>query len=188
MQSIPEPHLLDPDRIIDPTRGEFVADHKARSEALEKALHESCAYAEQLWQHVDALRSYLMDSLPPDPRAPEADLRAGAAPTGPDDEVGWEHWINAYSAATSVLCGPQGDSGFGLSEARAAAQIRRSAPSSRLVAAHPYSALSVAETTAETYARKDLAVSDVVRSRGRTAAVVVLVLLAARGLLPRRER
>jgi hypothetical protein len=137
MQPIPKPHLLDPDRILDNDRGDFTADHEARAELLDKALRETCAYAQQLWDTTDALRGYLLDSLPPDPRSPEGHLRPSASPTGPDDTAGWENWVTAFSSATSVLCGPHGDSGYGLSEARHAAELRRSAPNLNLVAEHP---------------------------------------------------
>jgi hypothetical protein len=137
MQPIPTPHLLDPDRVLDNDRGDFTADHEARAALLDKALHETCAYAQQLWDTTNALRAYLLDSLPPDPRSPEGHLRAGASPTGPGDAHGWESWIAAFSSATSVLCGPHGDSGYGLGEARHAAELRRSAPNLNLVADHP---------------------------------------------------
>ena len=83
-----------------------------------------------------ALRSYLLGSLPPDPRTPGLH-RTGAAPTGPDDEPGWQNWMAAYAEAHSVLAGPQGDSGFGVSEAEREAQTRRSAPSIRSTSAPP---------------------------------------------------
>lgn len=137
MQPIPTPQVLDPDRVLDNDRGDFTADHEARSKLLETALHESCSYAQQLWDTTNALRAYLMDSLPPDPRAPGAHPAVGASPTGPDDEQGWNNWVNAYAAVTSVLCGPHGDSGYGLGEARHAAELRRSAPNLTLYVDHP---------------------------------------------------
>ena len=127
---IPTPHVLNPDRLLANDRGGFgtADDHKSRADLLDKALQDSCAYAQQLWDNLDAVRHYLMDSLPPDPRSPGPHPSPSAAPTGPDDEQGWENWIAAYASVTSVLCGPHGDSGLGLHEARGAAQERRTAP------------------------------------------------------------
>lgn len=132
VQPIPQPQLLDPHRVIDERRDEFTADdHKQRADKLEHALQESCEYAQQLWEALDNVRAYLLDALPPDPRAPgDHHASGGAHPTGPDDEDGWQRWGAAYSATTSVLCGPHGDSGFGVSEATEAMQSRRQAAAS----------------------------------------------------------
>jgi hypothetical protein len=136
-QPIPQPELLDPDRINRDAREHFTTDdHRARADLLSQALEDSCAYARQLWETLDAQRSYLLQSLPPDPRTPGTHV-LGASPTGPDDELGWRNWIGAFAAATSALCGSHGDSGFGLSEARAQAQLRRDAPEMQLLAHHP---------------------------------------------------
>jgi hypothetical protein len=187
MQPIPTPHLLDPERLLDPSRDEFTVDHESRAEMYKSALHETCDYAQQLWQTLDALRGYLMDSLPPDPREPGSE-RSCASPAGPDDEVGWSTWIDAFSSVTSVLCGPHGDSGFGLGEARRAAQVRRDAPVSKVRAAlHNLPEPAESATTrqpepiSETSAPRPF-------GRARMAATGLLVLLAARGLLPRRAR
>lgn len=138
MHEIPKPELLDPDRVDRDDRESTTAeDRRAQSQLLAKALGESCAYADQLWEQVNALRGYLLDSLPPDPRAPGPHTTAGAAPTGPDDDRGWERWIDAFATTTSVLCGANGDSGFGLSRAREEAQLRRTAPVLTLYADHP---------------------------------------------------
>lgn len=137
MHAIPEPQVLDPDRPLRHRGTEFTEDDRPEAELLSKALHESCEYAQQLWDDLNAMRQYLLDSLPPDPRAPGAHTTASASPTGPDDEQGWQNWINAFAEVASVLCGPHGDSGFGLSRARDEAQIRRSAPVLKIHAEHP---------------------------------------------------
>jgi hypothetical protein len=129
IQPIEMPEVLDPDRLLSPERGDMSAEeHRDRARLLEQALHESCDYGKQVWNDLAALRRYLVDSLPPDPRAPGPKPTHSASPTGPDDEEGWDKWITAYAAITSVLAGPHGDSGFGLGEARQAAQLRRTAP------------------------------------------------------------
>lgn len=176
MQPIPAPHILDPDRIVDNTRGDFLNDHKARAEQLDFALHESCDYARQLWETLAAARTYLMESLPPDPRQPGSHATLSASPTGPDDSQGWQQWMAAYSSVTSALCGPQGDSGYGAKEAQDAARLRRDAPNMKVEAA-----LQTAATDRE----------DAVDRGGRsgllrTAGMAALGLLAFRGLLPRR--
>ena len=74
------------------------------------------------------MRQYLLDCLPPDPHTATGPIATGAAPTGPEDEHGWQNWITAFAEVTSVLCGPHGDSGFGLSRAREEAQRRRTSP------------------------------------------------------------
>lgn len=138
MYEIPKPELLDPDRVNRDDREDFTAeDHRSQSQLLAKALGESCAYADQLWNQVNALRGYLLDCLPPDPRTPGPPTATAASPTGPDDEAGWTTWINAFATTTSVLCGSHGDSGFGLSRAREEARLRRTAPGLTLHAGHP---------------------------------------------------
>ncbi len=125
LEPIPKPELLDPDRPLTNLRSpEAGRDDRPEPELIADALHESCAYANQLWNHLDAVRRYLLDSLPPDPGT----AIKGAAPTAPEHEKGWQTWIDTFSAVTSVLCGPHGDSGFGLSRANHEAQLRRSIP------------------------------------------------------------
>ncbi len=139
MYEIPKPELLDPDRVDRDDREHFTAeDHRSQAQLLAKALGESCAYADQLWAQVNALRGYLLDSLPPDPRTPGPLATAAASPTGPDDEDGWARWIAAFATTTSVLCGSHGDSGFGLSRAREEARLRRTAPVLALPDQHPH--------------------------------------------------
>jgi hypothetical protein len=183
MQPIPAPEVLDPDRVLDNDRDDLTADHQARAALLEDALHKSCDYARQLWNTLDGVRTYLWDSLPSDPRSPGSHPHLSASPTGPDDEQGWDNWITAYASVTSVLCGPHGDSGYGLGEARHAAELRRNAPSLNLYAAHPELAgnpqPSAAPADAPATARR--------RGSARTLATIALVVLAARGLLPRRR-
>jgi hypothetical protein len=137
MHDIPKPQVLDPDRPLRHRGTQFTEDDRPEAELLAIALHESCEYAEKLWDDLNATRQYLLESLPPDPRAPGEHPTAAASPTGPDDEQGWQNWINAFAEVTSVLCGPHGDSGFGLSRAREEAQIRRTAPVLKIQAEHP---------------------------------------------------
>jgi hypothetical protein len=183
MQPIPTPQVLDPDRVLDNDRGDLTADHEARAALLDDALHKTCDYAQQLWQTLDAIRGYLMDSLPPDPRSPGPAPHVGAAPTGPEDAQGWDNWIAAYASVTSALCGPHGDSGYGRGEARHAAELRRTAPILNLHGAHPeLSASGQAAPATPTGAGTARS-----RSSARTLGTAVLVLLAVRGLLPRRH-
>ncbi len=58
MQSIPTPEVLDPDRVLVNDRADFTADHQTRAALLEKALHESCAYAGELWNELNAVRHF----------------------------------------------------------------------------------------------------------------------------------
>lgn len=134
MQPIPTPQILDPDRVLGNDRGDFTVDHESRANLLDEALRDTCAYAEQLWQHLDAIRCYLYDSLPSDPRAPGTHPHIGASPTGPGDDEGWQLWIDTFATVTSILAGPHGDSGFGLGEARLAARKRREAPNLAVLA------------------------------------------------------
>lgn len=55
---IHSPQVLDPDRPLANDRGGFSTsdDDKSRAELLDNALHETCAYAEQLWENLDAVR------------------------------------------------------------------------------------------------------------------------------------
>lgn len=129
IQPIPMPELLEPDRTLTDEREEFSdEDHRDRARRLATALSETCEYGKQLWNDLAAVRRYLMESLPSDPRSPGEHPTSAASPTGPDDDEGWDKWITAYAAITSTLAGPHGDSGYGLGEARQAATLRRTAP------------------------------------------------------------
>lgn len=182
MHPIPRPELLDASRVTSADRDDMtLLEHRTRAQQLDDALQASCDYATQLWQHLDAVRSYLYDSLPSDPRAPGVNPHLGASPTGPDDEEGWQRWINTYATVTSILCGAHGDSGFGLDEARLAARERREAPNVAALA-HARDAAPVSPTPAMGQPRT--AGSD---SRGgliRAAGLGVLAALALRGLRP----
>lgn len=134
MQPIAKPQLLDPERIVDPNRDDMTVDHESAAKELRQALEASCDYGRQLWDHLSAVRQYLMDSLPPDPRAAGPHTQLSAHPTGPDDTEGWQHWVDIYASVTSVMAGPHGDSGYGFGEAREAARIRSEAPNARLAA------------------------------------------------------
>lgn len=189
MQPIPTPHVLDPDRILINDRGEFTASHEKRADALQKALTETCEYAQQLWENLDGVRAYLMKSLPPDPRAPGPHPTASASPTGPDDEQGWEEWITAYASVASVLAGPHGDSGFALGEARRAARDRRTAPILNLAAEYPDLGATPAKPEPEPEARQAEAEPNKPPSRfAKATGYAVVALLVLRGLRPRRVR
>ena len=198
---IPTPHVLNPDRLLANDRGGFgtADDHKSRADLLDKALQDSCAYAQQLWDNLDAVRHYLMDSLPPDPRPPGPHRSPSAAPTGPDDEQGWENWIAAFASVTSVLCGPHGDSGLGLHEhaerRRNAAprrfSIRTSSPRAasgrRGERLEPQAHSEPARRRRAGAKRPASAVSSVATVL-RSGLPVLLVVPASRGLRPRRYR
>lgn len=198
MRPIPQPHLLDPDRLLINDRGGFFADHEARATELDKALHETCSYAQQLWQTLDSARQYLTECLPPDPRGPDSmHAPLGAHPTGPEDDGGWNDWMATFAAVSSVMCGPHGDSGYGLKEAEQAATIRRDAPTVLLRRHHPElqqqpgssahtspSGVSPATGIADAGGR-----SADRRSTSKTVGIALLVVLAVRGLLgPRSQR
>lgn len=121
---IPRPEVLDPDRPLRRHGTELFEDDRPEVEVLRQALEDSCAYASQLWQTLDEIREYLLVSLPPDAATAGAG-RLGASPAGPDDEQGWQAWIQAFATTTSVLCGPRGDGGFGLGRAHQEARSRR---------------------------------------------------------------
>lgn len=194
MQPIPEPHLLDPDRLLQNQRGDFPQindDHRTRADLLDKALHETCGYGRQLWENLDAVRQYLWDSLPADPRSPGPHPSLAAHPTGPADEDGWRNWIAAYASVTSVLCGPQGDSGFGINEAEHAARLRRTAPNVKVLATHP-DVVAPADPPPSAAPARTAARDNTTAAPGssmmRVLGVAVLVLLAIRGLRPGRVR
>src|SRR5579885_370591 len=107
-QPIPVPQAIDPDRPLRDRDPHLIYDPKPEAELLQAALHESCDYERQLWDILNATRTYLLNSVPtfnPD----QPGHAGGARPTGRDDEQGWQDWIDAYAAITSVLCGPHGD-------------------------------------------------------------------------------
>ena len=176
MQEIPKPHVLDPDRIDRDDREDMTAeDHRSQAQLLDKALHETCGYADQLWTTLDKVRAYLLESLPPDPRSPDATTTA-ASPTGPDDTHGWQNWVDTFADTTSVLCGPHGDSGFGLSRAKEEAQLRRVGPAAAAAAARPRPDPSARPPAAPPARRW---------TPTRAAGAIVLGILALRGLRPR---
>lgn len=189
MQPIPTPQLLDPDRILANDRGGFTTTDESRTELLADALKKTCDYAQQLWHDLDGLRQYLLDSLPSDPRAPGPHPSASASPTGPDDEEGWERWVTAFATVSSALTGPQGDSGYGLKEARRLARDRRTAPLLTLTAHHP--GLTAPESPAHSQESPAPRAADPAGSArpgalARGIGTGILVLLALRGLRPRR--
>jgi hypothetical protein len=188
MEPIPQPELLDPDRPMRRRGTQLKEDDRSDDEVLRTALHETCEYARQLWDDLNGVRSYLLASLPSDPRSPGPHPVACASPTGPDDQSGWDNWITAYATVSSVLVGPHGDSGYGLSEARHEAELRRSAPILALapkLAASPQPhdrADSAAHRTQPGHAEGS--------PRARKVRMVLtagLVLLAVRGLRPRHR-
>jgi hypothetical protein len=128
MQPIPAPQVLDPNRVLGHNADtEFLPDDRSETELLRIALQESCSYAQQLWHELDQVRTYLTQSLPPDPYESGAST-VGAHPCGPDDDEGWRNWTTAFAGVTSILCGPHGDSGYGHSEATRMEHQRRVPP------------------------------------------------------------
>jgi hypothetical protein len=187
---IPQPQVLDPDRILDPQRDNFTSDHESRADMYQDGLRQSCAYAQQLWQTLDGVREYLMESLPPDPRTPGTHVTC-ASPTGPDDEEGWMRWIDMFSTVTSVMCGPHGDSGFGYGQARETAQTRRTVertpvPEVVVPQLDEPTASEAGRPDADSAEDESPATSSTLRWARLTAGVLVS-LLAVRGLLPRRR-
>jgi len=192
MYEIPKPELLDPDRVDRDDREHFTAaDHRSQAQLLAKALGESCAYADQLWEQLNAVRAYLLESLPPDPHSPGAHPTTSAAPTGPDDEDGWLNWIHAFATTTSVLCGSHGDSGFGLSRAREEARLRRTAPdlttnprerAADNDACAPDNAASSPQQAAALNGQPGAQLPTSPTSIGKATAAAVIAILALRGL------
>jgi hypothetical protein len=121
MYDIPQPEVLDPYRISGNRDSMAFGEHRDAAQRLARELAETCAYGQALWQQLDAVRHYLVDSLP----KPVSDGGAlgGASPTGRDDVPGWQAWTDLYASVVATLEGPRRDSGFGYDEAR---QIVRS--------------------------------------------------------------
>lgn len=121
MHEIPQPEVLNPDRLGGNRDTMGFGGDPETAERLFRELQETCEYARALWQQLDAVRNYLVDSLPR-PAATGGPL-GGASPAGRDDERGWQAWTDVYTAVVGCLEGPRRDSGFGHDEAR---QIVRS--------------------------------------------------------------
>jgi hypothetical protein len=195
MQPIREPELLDPNRILAEERDDFtIEEHRSRSRLFAQALRDSCEYAQQVWHQLDATRGYLHRCLPDDPSRPGA-RRSRTAPTGPDDEDGWTDWMQTYAAAHSVLAGPHGDSGFGESEAHREARSRRAhTPVTDQMPDQPLDDPMVHRVELEAAAHHRAATEPTSPPSPRKNALLmrlplaVLVLLAVRGLRPRRCR
>jgi hypothetical protein len=189
MQPIEKPQLLDPDRVVDPNRNDMTVDHESASKELRGALEATAEYGEQLWDHLTAVRQYLLESLPPDPRAAGPHTQLGARPTGPDDEEGWQRWVDIYASVTSVLAGAHGDSGFGLREASDAARIRTDAPNAQLakrIQAEYGGGKDNSQNADSGGSGSPDPGTIATRSMVRSGGLAVLALLALRGLRPRR--
>jgi hypothetical protein len=122
IEEIPMPAILDPYEVV-----LVRADNERRSVKGQRGAHrveELCEYGAQLWHEVDALRHYLLQSLPEEAGGARA---SGNVPADMHDDAAWSNWINAYAHATAVLAGPNGDMGYGLEEARRQAQLHRNA-------------------------------------------------------------
>jgi hypothetical protein len=188
MQEIPKPELLNPDRVDrDDREGMTNDDHRSQKQLVAKALVESCGYAEQLWEQLNQVRGYLLDSLPPDPRRPGPKATSSASPTGPDDEEGWQRWMATFADTTSVLCGAHGDSGFGLSTAKEEAQVRRTAPV--LTMQHDLAARGITPAQDQPDEQPRAAAASPAKAAGasgwsalKIAGAVVTAALALRGL------
>jgi len=129
------------------SRGDFVdRDRQNLIPALERCLADLCAYGQQLWNDVNAMRTYLLHDQPPSRwegqpiGQPQGDLGGDGQPTtttsgeavgaadDADGPVAWSAWIAAYAAVMSVLAGAHGDSGFGVHEAHRLAGLRQRMP------------------------------------------------------------
>ncbi len=128
MDRIPEPSILDPARVQHDGGSQGVTDHNPTREELATDLREVCDYALQLWNELDATRHYLAESAPQNPRTVEGPPRTAARPTGPDDEDGWQRWAARYGSISTLLAGPNGDSGYGQEEAVRELRDRRLPP------------------------------------------------------------
>ncbi|MEO9139431.1 MAG: hypothetical protein ABI345_10235 [Jatrophihabitans sp.] len=199
MQQITKPEPLDPDRPLHNDRSHFLPGDQPESEALTSALHESCAYADQLWEALNAMRGYLLDSLPADPRTTDPDTTpaTSASPTGPDDELGWTRWTDAFADITSILCGPNGDSGFGRSRAQEEATARRRSLHGAQhadtdgvaeVAHHSQHRLPPAATRVESAEANRAVIHQSRRPSGSAAVALVLAGAVVGGLRPRRSK
>lgn len=134
METIPKPELLNPGRVDRDDRENMTSeDHRSRWQLIARALDESCEYGQQLWDALANARAYLVRSLPT-PVGVSGPQREFTAPTGPEDDAGWQDWMEVYAGVTSVLAGAHGDSGYGQIEANQEAQARRT-PSG--TTAHP---------------------------------------------------
>ncbi|HKC27105.1 MAG TPA: hypothetical protein VKB75_03745 [Jatrophihabitans sp.] len=124
MYPIPKPVLLNPDRVIADERDTMSEpDYRTKADKLQSELSETCAYAQELWDQLESVRHYLVESLPHPPPSWEVPL-GGARPTGRDDERGWQQWQAVYAAVLTAMTGPHGDSGFAEDEAREIVRAR----------------------------------------------------------------
>jgi hypothetical protein len=153
MHVIPKPQLLDPERPLRDLGPRLTADHRSRAEVLDIALHDSCRYAEHLWDTLNATRQYLLDTLPGTPDL-TGHLRQTASPAGPDDDEGWARWSEAFTAVASALCGPGGNPGFGHDRAQEESQHRRFALARATTPDHPAAAAPSAPDTIRSSAAK----------------------------------
>jgi hypothetical protein len=177
MQPISEPELLDAGRALDDEREDFTREqHRDRARLFAGALKDSCEYARQLWHELDAVRGYLVRSLP-EPAGRPGSVGRATTPAGPDDEAGWQDWMDTYARVTSVLAGSHGDAGFGAAEARRLARERREVVVP--VEGHP-------DAIAAPTPRKHRPADGVFSALTRPVPMVVLLALAARGLRRRR--
>jgi hypothetical protein len=128
MYEIPPPETLSAERLGSQQKdATSTREQRERAERLATELRDTCAYAQMLWDRLNVVRRYLVQSLP----APSASGPGGigcAAPRGRDDEQGWRAWLDIYADVTATLAGPRGDSGFAADEARRIMCSRRLFP------------------------------------------------------------
>ena len=85
MDQIGMPELLDPQRLVVTSRSDLIDhDRKRFVSSLEEAVRELCAYSQRMWNDLNSVRTYLVESLPPE----AGSSRTATSPTGPDDEEG----------------------------------------------------------------------------------------------------
>jgi hypothetical protein len=115
MTDIPMPDVLDPDR-IEPYRTpeELEAHHRRVVDAFRSA----CEYGQTLWRELDLTRRYLLDDVARGGRG--SPVIASQSLLRSDQD--WQAWADRYAAGFAALCGPHGDQGLGLHEARHEAQ------------------------------------------------------------------
>ncbi len=126
MDDIAPPSVLNPERLTIDDRNEMTAEqHADLAEDLHRELGVTCEYATKLWQALDGMRAYLLESAPENPRTVTGEARSAASPTGPDDDAGWESWATAYASISSVLVGPLGNDSYGRQVAEQEERDRR---------------------------------------------------------------
>jgi hypothetical protein len=100
---IPKPQVLDPHRILETTSTTSSPTTKHPPRSCTAPWRKPAATPSNSGTPPEGQRHYLLNCLPPTRTPHPGPVATGAAPTGPDDQRGWQTWI-ARSPPSPPCC------------------------------------------------------------------------------------